>query len=91
MNKRGDIRTVEIDEGIVKFDADMPVKHLQSLFGAAETNDLGQIISGLCGFVVEWPFEGDPKDPEAWGELRRSEFGDITAGVVKNLGDSGEE
>lgn len=84
------LKTVETEYGPVEYDSDMPVGSLRKLFGAASTGDLAAIIDGLSSFVTKWPFDGSPKNAENWDKLRRSEFGEVTQAIMKDLGDSGE-
>lgn len=83
-------RKVNIEAGVVKYDSDMPMGALRGLLAAANEGDLGALMDSMGKFVVEWPFAGDPSDPEAWDALRRSEFNALTEAVMQDLGDSGK-
>jgi hypothetical protein len=86
-----EIRTVDTKDGDVVYDSDMPIKSLKSVMGAGKTGDLDDIIKGFKDFIVSWPYEGDPTDPEAWDELRRSQFNNVVTGVMEDLGELGNE
>ena len=86
-----DLRTVETKDGEIVYDSDMPIKSLKSVMGAGKSGDLNDIINGFKDFIVSWPYNGDPTDPEVWDELRRSEFNAIVTSVMEDLGDLGNE
>ena len=85
------IRRVKTDAGDIAYDSDMPMRALEAMMSAGDTGNLVGLMEGLSAFVVEWPFEGDPSDIEAWRNLRRSQFNDVTTAVVKDIGDLGNE
>lgn len=85
-----DVRTVKTEKGDIKYDGDMPVKALKGLFGAATDSNIDGIIEALSAFVIDWPFEGEPSDPKAWDDLRRTEFNAVVKGVMEDLGSLGE-
>ena len=82
-------RTVEADAGDVTYESDMPMKALNKIMRAAKDSDLEALQEGLSEFVITWPFEGDPSDVEAWGELKRTQFNDVTSTVLGDLGELG--
>ncbi len=84
-------RTVETDSGDVTYESDMPMKALNKIMRAGKDSDLEALQEGLSEFVLSWPFEGEPSDVEAWGELKRSQFNEVTAGVLGDLGEMGNE
>lgn len=84
-------RKVTTDKGEFEYDPDMPIGALKGLLGGATDNDLDSIIRNLAKFVIAWPFEGDPADPEAWDNLKRTEFNAVVTGVMADLGKLGEE
>ena len=59
-----ELRTVVTDKGNFEYDPDMPIGALKGLLGGAQDSDLDQIIANLAKFVVSWPFDGDPSDPD---------------------------
>lgn len=83
--------TLEDGLGVVLYESDMPIGALKSVLGAANTGDLGSIIEGLARFIIEWPFEGEPTDPAAWENLRRSQFTSVITSVMEDLQDEGKE
>lgn len=85
------IRTVEIEQGEVSYESDMEMDALADLMEAGNTGDLREISSALSGFILSWPFKGDPKKAADWGQLRRSEFNAVTKGVMEDLGELGNE
>ena len=86
------IRTVNIEgKGAIEYDSDMPMKALEGLMTGANESSIHDMIEGLAVFVISWPFEGDPSDPEAWGELRRTEYNAAVTAVVEDLGQLGED
>lgn len=85
------IRTVEIAQGEVSYESDMEMDALANLMEAGNTGDLREISGALSGFILSWPFKGDPTKPADWGKLKRSEFNAVTKGVMEDLGDLGNE
>lgn len=89
------IRTVNIEgKGALTYESDMPMGAIRGLMAGANDEkgvDLGVMIEALSGFVLSWPFKGEPSDPEAWDALKRSEFAAVTKAVVEDFGKLGEE
>lgn len=83
------IQTVEYDGGEIAFNTDMPMRSLVGLMSAANEGDLEALIESMASFVTAWPLDSDPTDPEAWLDLPRTQFNDITEAVMTGLGDSG--
>lgn len=84
------LATITIEDGRVVYDADMPIGALRSMLAASESGDMTTLIEAFSTFVEEWPYEGDPKDLEAWDKLRRSQFTAIINGISEHLGSLGE-
>lgn len=85
-------RTVNIEgKGAIVYDSDMPMKALEGLMTGAAESSIGEMVEGLSQFVESWPFEGDPSDPDAWLELRRTEYNAAVTAVVEDLGQLGED
>lgn len=82
------VRTVPFDDGEITYDANMPVKVLRLM--SSESPSLEVLIEALSKFVLSWPFEGSPTDPEAWDGLGRMDFNRVVTGVMEDLGKSGE-
>lgn len=85
------IREVKTEAGQVAYDSDMPMRSLEAILTAAQTGDLAALMGGLSEFVTEWPFGGDPSDIEAWRDLRRSQFNQVTQAVIEDIGELGNE
>lgn len=85
------IRTVTTKSGEFKYDSDMPIGALKALLSAASESDITKVIEALALFITEWPFEGDPANPEAWDAIRRSEFNALVTGIMEDLGKLGEK
>jgi hypothetical protein len=52
------------------------------------------LIEGLAAFTLSWPYDdfaGDCSDPEAWGELPRLKFNELTKAILSDLGQLGNE
>ena len=84
------IRTVETEKGPISYDSDMPMSVLRLMLGVEE-GDLEGLVTAMTQVVTEWPFEGDPGDPEAWWSLRRTEFNTTVKSVTGDLASVGEE
>lgn len=85
------IREIEVPAGVIKYDSDMPMGVLKALMKSGADGDLGAMQESLALLVVEWCYEGDPKDVESWDLLRRSEFQSLTEKMMEDLGSLGEE
>jgi len=85
-----DLRTVPTEDGPVQYDADMPMKALRGVNRAANDGNLDGIIANFGLFVVSWPYEGSPSEPEAWENLRRSQFAKVVKAVMEDLAKQGE-
>jgi hypothetical protein len=89
MGATATVRSVQIEQGEVQYDSDMPMGALEALTGAAKEGELGAIMGALSEFVVAWPFDGDPSDPASWRGLRRTQFNAVVQAVMEDLGDQG--
>ncbi len=87
------IRTIslKLGKGDATYESDMPMKHLNRIMRAAREDNLDELIEGLAAFTVSWPFDGEPSDPEAWGELPRTRFNELTKAILADLGALGNE
>ena len=87
-----DIRQLRIGEHTVDYDADMPIGVLEDLEDAAsEGGGLKQVREGLSAFVTAWTYGGEPSNPDAWRNLRRSQFQAITEAILADLTELGNE
>lgn len=84
------IRDIEVPAGIIKYDSDMPMGVLKALMKSGTDGDLGGMQESLSQLVVEWCYEGDPKDIEAWDLLRRTQFQSLTEAMMEDLKELGE-
>lgn len=82
--------TVEYADGVLTYEKDMRMGDLRKLFAAANSGDLDAMLTAYQGIVVSWPYEGNPTDPEAWDNLRRSEFMALNEALMQDLADQGE-
>jgi hypothetical protein len=87
------VRTITLADGKgeATYESDMPMKHLNQIMDAARDNDLGELQAGLAAFTLSWPFDGEPSDVAAWGELKRTDFNAMSRGILKDLGTLGNE
>lgn len=85
------IQTIKVKAGEASYESDMPMKHLNKIMRAARESDLEELQAGLAAFTVSWPYDGEPSDPEAWGELKRTQFNEITKAILEDLGQLGNE
>lgn len=83
------MKTLESTVGDIDYEEDMPMGALRRIMAAANSGDLELMIEGYSKFVSAWPFAGDPSDPEAWDDLKRSEFNAITSEIVADLASLG--
>lgn len=84
------MRTVQAEKGEITYDDDMHVGSLRGLFSAAKSGDIDLLIESLSDIVTGWYHDGDPQEPEAWDDLRLSEFQAITSAIMEDLGGLGE-
>ena len=88
------IQTVTLEAGEATYESDMPMKHLNRIMRAAREDNLDELIVGLAAFTLSWPYDelaGEPSDPEAWGELPRTKFNELTKAILADLGALGNE
>ena len=88
------IQTVTLEAGEATYESDMPMKHLNRIMRAAREDNLDELIEGLAAFTISWPYDeaaGDCSDPEAWGELKRTQFNELTKAILADLGALGNE
>jgi hypothetical protein len=88
------IQTVSLAKGEATYESDMPMKHLNRIMRAAREDNLDELIEGLAAFTISWPYNsaaGEPGDPEAWGELKRTQFNELTKAILADLGALGNE
>ena len=80
-----DLRKVELDGGVMTYDADMRMGDLRKLLASGQSGDLEAIVDAFTGIIHSWPYKGDPQDAEAWDDLRRSEFMALTEAMMEDL------
>jgi hypothetical protein len=91
MGANSTIQTVKLKKGEATYESDMPMKHLNQIMRAARENDLEELQAGLAAFTLSWPYDGDSDDPEAWGDLKRTQFNELTKAILEDLGALGNE
>lgn len=85
-----DLMTVEFEDGTLTFDGDMRMGDLRKLLKAGTEGDLTVMVEAFTQIVHGWPYDGEPSDPDAWDNLRRSQFGRLTTALMGKLGEQGE-
>jgi hypothetical protein len=88
--KKIDLTKVSYADGELAYDADMPMGAMRKLFGAANTGDLLEMFEAYSKIIYSWPYEGDPKNVDAWDALKRTEFARLNEAVMGSLADLGE-
>jgi len=85
-----DLRSVDLADGKLVYDPDMKMGTLRKLMAAGTEGNLDGMIEAYTSIVHGWPHEGDPKDIEAWDDLRRSEFAALNEAMMEDLKALGE-
>ena len=87
-----ELRTVKTANGItLKYDPDMEMGVLKNLLQAGQGGDIALMMGAMSGLVDSWSLDSDPKTEESWDSLKRSQFLDIAAGLMEDIGTLGEE
>lgn len=84
------LRRVELPSGgWVEYDSDMPMGALRAVMRAGASGNMDDLFNGLSRMIINWSFDGDPSNVDAWDDLRRSTFNEIVKGTMEDLGSLG--
>ena len=86
-----DLTKVDYDDGSLTYDSDMSMGALRRLFASSNSGDLEMMMTAYTKIVVTWPYGGDPKELEAWDDLKRSQFMKVNEAIMESLSELGEE
>ena len=86
-----ELRTVKTENGVtLEYDPDMQMGVLRKLLKSGQQGDIDLMMVAMQGLVHKWSLDGNPDSEEAWDSLKRSQFLDIAAGLMEDIGKLGE-